>query len=165
MKVLWCLNEEAPCIQCHPHCFCLHYFSVSGYRYFQQARSGCSAPWPAHICWTLHFTISRCHRRKKKNSSKPRAGIVSITWRSVYVCISVYIYEIRVSVCIWDLCMVRTDNYGKNASDSVGYILHTTSSSGFFLCFCFLGWLVGWFGQFFLFFSFPSIGNSLWSCL
>lgn len=132
---------------------------VSDYRNFQQARSGRSAPWPAHICWTLHFTISRCHRRKKKNSSKPWAGIVSITWRSVClcICVCVYIYEIYIYVCIWDLYMVETDNYGRNASDS-----HVTSSLGFF-CMCvfvslgfsrLVGWLV-WRVFLVVFFFFP----------
>lgn len=138
---------------------------VSGYRYFQQACPGCSAPWPAHICWTLHFTISRCHRREEKNRSKPRAGIVPINWRSVCLCISLCVYiryiYIYISACIWELCMVRTDNYGRNASESLGNV------TGFILIrvlFMFLGFggLIG-LGR--LGFFSPIIGNRLCSCL
>lgn len=59
----------------------------------------------------------------------------------------VYIYEIYISACIWDLCMVRTDIYGRNASDSLSNVTHVTSSLGVLFMFLVFWELIGWFGQ------------------
>lgn len=69
-----------------------------------------------------------------------------------------YIY---ISACIWDLCMVRTDNYGRNASDSLGNVTRFILFRGSFSVFL-GGWLIG-LGRL-VFFSLI-IGNRLWSCL
>lgn len=43
--------------------------------------------------------------------------------------------------------MVRTDNYSRNASDSLSNVTHVTSSLGVLFMFLVFWELIGWFGQ------------------
>lgn len=101
--------------------------------------SQCSLACP-HLLNSSFYHIKMPQEKKKEQQQTLSRYCVHYLEKCMFMhlCMCLYIWDIYIyiSVCIWDLYMVKTDNYGRNASDS-----HVTSSLGVFLYvrFCFFG--------------------------